>query len=320
MSNPRFTAQDLVYHLLSSLGGGAQDGEHSAVRMAVVHGVREVMQSRDWLWHTKQSTFTTSSTVTPPVTPLPFLLPYEVKTVDTLISDNTGTQLAYVSPNEYLQMRANQTGTAEPFYYTILRSEEYPQQYEVKFVYDPIDDLIFHYTYRKIPQPIKYMGYEEATRSGTVTGVGGTTTISGTDTTFPSDIAGRVIRVGTTADYPEPLGSLKPYTHEYLIASRASTTSLTVDGDIASAFSGDRYVITDEVDASPQMWTACLSACEMWYARMAGKPAGEITALFNRDMRLAMESDAISPSGTVSRVYATPRSMGWHSNLLPDAE
>jgi hypothetical protein len=314
MSYPRFTAQDLVYHLLSSTGGGAQDGEHSAVRMAVVHGVREVMQSKDWLWHTKQASFTTDSSATTP----PTLLPYSVKTLDTLISDNTGSQIAYISPNEYLQMRANQTGVAEPFYYTILRSEAYPQQYEIKFVYDAIDNLIFHYTYRRTPEQIRYMGYEETARVGTIAGTSGATAITGTDTTFPKDAAGRVLRIGTADNHPEPVGSLVPYDSEYLIASRASGTALTLESNLEDTVSAVKYVITDEVDASPQMWTACLSACEMWYARMAGKPAGEVTALFNRDLRLALESDAISPSGTVSRVYATPRSMGWHSNLLPD--
>lgn len=314
MSNPRFTAQDIVYHLLSSLGGGAQDGEHSAIRMSVVHGVREVMQAKDWLWHTKQTSITTDSTATPP----PTLLPYSVKTVDTVISDNTGTQLAYISPNEYLQMRANQTGVAEPFYYTILRSEAYPQQYELKFVYDPLDNLIFHYTYRNTPEQIRYMGYETVTRAGTITGSAGSAAITGTGTSFPADAAGRIIRIGTADDFPMPVGSLTPYVEEHKIASRASGTSLTLDAALNQAASGAKCVITDEVDASPQMWTACLSAAEMWYARMAGKPAGEVTALFNRDLRLAMESDAISPSGTVSRVYATPRSMGWHTNLLPD--
>ena len=54
-----FTAQDVVDHLLTATGGGAQDGEHRALRQAVVHGVREVFQSRQWLWHTKTGAFTT---------------------------------------------------------------------------------------------------------------------------------------------------------------------------------------------------------------------------------------------------------------------
>ena len=34
------TAQDVIEYLLASTGGGAQDGEHAAIRQAVTHGVR----------------------------------------------------------------------------------------------------------------------------------------------------------------------------------------------------------------------------------------------------------------------------------------
>lgn len=57
------TAQDVVDYLLSAVGG-AQDGEHRAVRQAVIHGVREVLHSRNWLWHTKTGYFTTQQIAT----------------------------------------------------------------------------------------------------------------------------------------------------------------------------------------------------------------------------------------------------------------
>lgn len=309
-----YTAQDLVHHLLSSTGGGAQDGEHSAVRMAVVNGVREVMQCRDWLWHTKQVTFTTQIEASPPVT----LLPPNVKTVDTLISKRNGTMLAYISPNEYLQLRANHVGPAEPFYYTILRSEAYPDRYEIKFVEDPLDGLIFFYTYRYVPPAIKYMGYESQARTGTVSVANNNGTVTGTGTQFPQDAAGKILRIGTPEDRPEPIGSLTPYVGEYKILSLPTATSLAIYPNSTAAATNAKYCITDQIDVFSQMWTACLSAVEMWYARMAGKSAAEITALFNRDLRLAMEADGISPVGTQVRMYATPRSKGWHSPLLPD--
>lgn len=317
-----YTAHDLVWHLLSSLGGGAQDGENSPLRMSVVHGVREVMHARDWLWHTKTASFTTNASATPPVT----LLPKNVKSVETLISDSTGANLAYITPNEYLQLRANQSGTAEPFYYTILRSETYPDYYEIKFVYDPMDNLEYHFTYRYRPQEIKYMGYEPLTRGQVSIGPDWAYIDLSSLPTRP-EFVGRIIRLGdyidSTAYDPQPIGGLYPYAEQHRISSWTSAnddryfidTTTGTQNRIARTL---KFVITDELDASPQMWTAVLSACEMWYARMAGKPASEVTALFNRDMRIAMESDAISPSGTTGRVYASPRTMGWHSNLLPD--
>jgi len=62
-----------------------------------------------------------------------------------------------------------------------------------------------------------------------------------------------------------------------------------------------------------------LSAAEMWYARMAGKPADNAMQAYARDLRLAMESDSVAPfSGRPRGHYPTPRTMGWHSDLRSD--
>lgn len=82
---------------------------------------------------------------------------------------------------------------------------------------------------------------------------------------------------------------------------------------------GVKYAIADAIDASQTMYTAILSAAEMWYARLVGKEAGQAAALFNRDLRLALENDVVSPqSGRISRQYPTPRTMGYYSPILPD--
>ena len=82
-----------------------------------------------------------------------------------------------------------------------------------------------------------------------------------------------------------------------------------------------KYAITDVINSSPYMWTAILSGVEMWYARIAGKPADVAMAMFNRDLRLAMEADVVTPmSGLSHNAYPTPRSMGWQSKLLRDNE
>ena len=82
---------------------------------------------------------------------------------------------------------------------------------------------------------------------------------------------------------------------------------------------GVKYAISSIIDASPTMYTAVLSAAEMWYARLVGKDAGQAAAIFNRDMRLAMENDVVSPmAGRMGRQYPTPRTMGYHSPMLPD--
>ena len=108
--------------------------------------------------------------------------------------------------------------------------------------------------------------------------------------------------------------------YERRIASRLNDTSLTIDSALPAAATGVKYAISDLLECSPQMYTAILSASEMWYARLAGRPAVEVVQLFNRDLRLAMENDVVSPLSGRPRMieYPTARSMGWKSDQLPD--
>jgi hypothetical protein len=188
-------------------------------------------------------------------------------------------------------------------------------------------------------------------------GVDNTPTVTGTGTAFPQDCAGSIIRFGANGMQADPAGSPYPYVAERRIYQWNSATELIVgsvsayprpvaepvpdqyDGgvvfgpqqattpsvplyasDLLTLPANTKYAISDVIDASPQMYTAILSACEMWYARIAGKAADGAMQMFNRDLRIAMETDVISPrSGRpTSTPYPTPRSMGWHSELQPD--
>ena len=310
-----YTAQDVVHHLLAATAGGAQDGEHAAVRLAVVHGAREVFQSRQWLWHTKTGQFTIQANQSS------YDLPPNVKEIDTLMTQTVGTLHCYVPPNEWLRLQVNTVGSGEPYYYTIMRSDNEPDRYQVRFVGQPAAGTVAHYTYRYIPKELKYMGYEKACRDGTVSAsVSGTTQqVIGTGTSFPPDCAGCVIRFGTTTRNADPVGSLSPFLDQRTITQRASDTLLVLDDPVTTA-TNVRYAITDVLDASPQMYTALLSGAEMWYARLTNKSANEALVVFTRDLRLAMEMDAPSPHANQMRhAYPTARSHGWYSPLQPDA-
>lgn len=420
------TAQDIVAYLLASTGGGAQDGEHHAVRQAVINGVREVMQCRQWLWHTRTGSFTTdlvrtTATITQgsnnitvasttafvpgriveigasyfptpvrvaavnpnnvitldvaakqsgtnvPVTPQVYYdLPADLKDIDSLVTNTVGTLHCYITPQEWQRLEINTRGAGEPYYYTVMRSDRDPDRYQIRFVGVPANRTVVHYTYRIIPSPVKYMGYERMCRQGTVrlqtVGANNVPTVTGVGTLFPQDCAGAYIRFGVAGMDADAAGANFPFVAERRIEKWNSTTELLISGDMTndrpapsgSAIPDDfdggvvgvpapttptppttatniytsslltlpektKYAITDVINASPQMWTAILSACEVWYCRVAGKPGGEAMAMFSRDLRIAMENDTVSPiSGRANGPYPTPRSMGWHSQLLPD--
>lgn len=412
------TAQDIVAYLIASNAGGAQDGEHTAIRQAVMHGVRDVLQCREWLWHTTTGSFTTTQTrtlgtvtagssdivVSDPTGFVPgrvvsvqseyfprtirivsvngyivtvdvpatksasgiqvipqnyFDLPADLRDIDTLVTNTVGTLHCYVSPQEWQRLEVNTRGAGEPYYYTVMRSDMYPDRYQIRFVGVPTNGTVVHYTYRRRPAPIKYMGYERLARQGTVSlslvGDENTPTVSGTGTAFPQDSVGCYIRFGATGMDADPVGSTTPFVMERRVEKWNSATSLIVSDKTIYNRSGvngptlmdeydggvvgmptpvmpvyadpygtlppnTKYALTDIIDASPQMYTAILSACEMWYARMAGKQADAALAMFNRDLRLAMEADVVAPySGRPHNTpYPTSRSMGWHSELMPD--
>jgi hypothetical protein len=376
-----FTAQDVVDHLLTTTGGGAQDGEHRAVRQAVIHGVREVFQTRQWLWHTKTGYFATqqiSTTATAIISgsnqitvasstgmvvgrlldiPADYFsypvritaisgttvtldaaakktkgaetvtvlvqtyydLPADLKDIDALVTDTVGTLHCYITPQEWQRLETNSRGSGEPYYYTLMRSDVFSDRYQVRFVGVPQNATVVHYTYRYIPKIVKYMGYEPVCRKGTV--AVSSSTVTGTGTQFPADCAGAVIRFGSATTEADPIGALSPFQQEREIGSRQSDTALTLSTPITGSISGTvKYALSDAIDCSPQMYTAVLSAAEMWYARLAGKPAIEAVQLFNRDLRLAMENDVVSPLSGRPRMldYPTARSMGWKSAPLPD--
>lgn len=425
------TAQDIVGYLIASTGGGAQDGEHKAVRHAVIHGVREVIQCRDWKWYYRNNTFLTKKVTTQgfysqgsdrirvenaaefvpgrvldiasgaftehavvvavegnvvtvnskaksdgsnvQITPAVYYdLPHDVSSIDTLVTDTVGTLHHRITPEEWQRLEVNTRGAGEPYYYTIMRSDKNPDRWQIRFVGSPQNRTSIHYTYRINPNPIKYMGYERLCRVGTVglSNVDGIMTVTGTKTTFPQDCSGSYIRFGSPGMPADPHGSTTPFVFERRVEKWLSTTSLqvsdttvfdrkgadgvaepaidfdageldytppsgTVDGNDPNPYAttlwsqnstplpeGTNYAITDIIDASPQMWSAMLSACEMWYARTAGKPMNEAMAAFNRDLRIAMETDYFTPVSGQANNYgmATPRSMGWYSPPLPDIE
>jgi len=246
-------------------------------------------------------------------------LPANLKDVDGLITETVGTLYCYIQPQEWQQLQINTRGAGEPYYYTVMRSDTDPQRWQIRFVGVPTNGTVVYYLYRYTPLPIKLMGYEPSCRAGTATVASPNfTTVTFSGTTLPPDLEGAVIRFGTASTDADPIGALNPFVHERRVVERVNDTTLTVDTALP-AMTNVKYAISSIIDASPTMYTAILSATEMWYARLVGKDANQAAAVLNRDLRLAMENDTISPAaGRVRRQYPTPRTMGYYSPLLPD--
>jgi len=128
-------------------------------------------------------------------------------------------------------------------------------------------------------------------------------------------MVGAIIRIGDSSSVPGPITSITPYVDEREILSRSSATSITVSGSYA-VYSAVKYLVTDPIDLPEHMHNVMLSGSEYWLARIRSNNVEEKYQLYQRDLRLAMESDQLAPlSGRSKRIW---NDGGWRSPLLAD--
>lgn len=186
-----------------------------------------------------------------------------------------------------------------PLYYAIRNTGETLGRMSVIFSAPPSTsrgyDLMYDARPRQFGIPWKYS-------DGTVSVASGSTTVTGSGTTFPSNCKGCVIRFSSNpADEPTgPYGSVvggnhvdNPYTFQTTIASYTSGTSITLTDVAPQAFSGVSYTISDPIDIEDgAMYTAFLRLSEAKYASLMNYDKverREEAAL--RALLLAKESD-----------------------------
>ncbi len=313
-----YTAHDAIDYLLQSAGGGAQDQEHRIIRAAVHHAYRDVSNAKDWLWYVTENSITTAQGKNT------YLLPEDCSNVDALISPDNTTITSYISPAEWVRLEKSNLTLGEPVYWTVMKSSD-PKtfdRWEIRIAGQVKAGTMFRYTYRRRPKPLTLMGYETQCRTGYATVAGDV--VTGKNTNFPTKCAGAIFRIGTPGNYPEPLSGMYPYAEQAKIMARGDLDSLTLELPLTGSYEDCRYVISDHLDVSPNMFTAVLTGAEMWMARMQGKGIEGAVGLYTRDLKLAMEQDVVAPiSGRRAPYDRVPdsdgaRYAGVYSPLGPD--
>ena len=108
---------------------------------------------------------------------------------------------------------------------------------------------------------------------------------------------------------------MRPYQGEAIISAVASSTACTLATPLTA--SGVKYLVTDIADMSAGMHNAFLSCASYWLSRIRGTKPENAFAMYQRDLRLAMESDALTPLMPAQRViYDT---MSWRTPLQSDS-
>lgn len=301
-----YAAQDIIEYLMNSVGGGSQDSEHRLLRSAAHNAYRDLLNAREWNWLNAEM-------------PLPaavsgssnkvFMLPDTVKTVDALIPPDRTTGVAYVTPSEWRRLEANNVSVGTMAHWTAVRSPTRPDRWQIMVAGtpSPLDPTKTYYiTYRRAPAPLRYMGFEPASRDGSLTA---------------SNAPGAVKRYGTATNHPEGASGMYPFTAEEILGLSGSMSGTPP--------TGAKTVVSDYLDVSSAMFTALLSGAEVWLAKLMGKNVDGATAVYARDLRLAFEADVVAPiSGrriSIGRypelsniAWGTPRALGYYSASAPD--
>ena len=239
-------------------------------------------------------------------------LPSDFRNMDEPTDEYNWWSGVYVEPGVAMKMERVANASGKPLHWTIIKDRN-GSGWQIQLIGYPTSEETVDFMYRRSARPLKYSGHESVSRDGHVTRVGNA--ITGHQTTFASDVVGSLLRIGNTSLRPGPQWSLNPPTEESEIIARSSDTS------ISSAASGSipnntKYIITDPIDVPPHMHNVVLSCAEYWLARMRNKTAEKEFALYQRDLRLAMERDQLAPiSGRSREVY---HNGGWRSPLLAD--
>lgn len=240
-----------------------------------------------------------------------YTLPEDFRNMDTPIDQNKWTYFTFVEPDTAMKIESTVDLQGPPNAWTVIK-DPYSNKWAVKVVGYPLIVQTLDFTYRRLPRGLRISGHEEASRAGTVSCNG--TTVTGVGTSFSQSMVGSVIRFGSASQYPDSLGSMNPYDCEAVVASVSSPTSLTIATPVYVV--AVKYCVSDIIDMSDSMHNAMLSCAEYWLARMRGTKPDNAFALYQRDLRLAMEGDQLAPySGTQRVVWDTS---GWRTPLQSD--
>lgn len=197
-------------------------------------------------------------------------LPNDFAAMVSVMEETSCLSGSYVSPTamEELMRWAFQTGDA--YYWTIRSAPGLIGSYGLFLHGASTATETLDIMYRRRLRPLRYHGEAAADSVGTIAVTAGSTTVTGTGTSFGSTHVGSLFLIGDDAtNAPTGWVGDYPYVEKRAVRSVASATSLTLDGNVVTSRSGVKYRITDPIDLPIDVCPAFLKCCEAEYARLA---------------------------------------------------
>lgn len=184
---------------------------------------------------------------------------------------------SYIAPEEWLGLEQTLYNTStHPFRWTVMPSRVKPNRWDLCWVGSPGDNRRMSFMYRRRPNDaLRFSGVENGATSAAdgnqrVATTAGSTTVTGTATSFNSSMVGAWIRIGpekaSSRSEPSGLDGRNPYVEQHRIAAVASATSLTLETPAANTASSQAFVVSDLIDIDVSHYNAFYALCELKYA------------------------------------------------------
>lgn len=181
-----------------------------------------------------------------------------------IVTSSSFPYQSYITPEEWFTIQRIFAFSGTPRYWTIAGSTN-PKYGRKSLLVDPAPstDAPHVFLYRRMARELRYSGSETASNQGTVTLTVGSATITGVGTAFNARMVGSVIRVSdSTTDIPGGLGSLNPYTEEFVIKAFSDSTHVVATAAAVSAYTAVKYRISDPIDIDDCMIAPMRSGVE----------------------------------------------------------
>jgi hypothetical protein len=203
-----------------------------------------------------------------------YLLPEDYIGNDQTLYERNFGGMDYVHPREWLFENRYVFAEGVPMCYTITGDPQYPGRMVLRVMPFPSETKSIDFVYHRRPRPMLISNQTV----GTVSLTAGSTTITGTGTTWSPSLVGSVIRVsGIAKQPPTSIVGDNPAILEGTILSVGSTTSMVVDCAADLTIAGMPSTIADPIDIEDgAMLNAFWRCCEMHVAygrTLKDKPA-----------------------------------------------
>jgi hypothetical protein len=228
-----------------------------------------------------------------------YRLPNDFASVVIPRSEEYHWNLDAVSYDEIMSLDRHDHTTGTPQKYCVRAVEDLLGQMAI-YLY-PVADAAstLDFIYRRRPRDIRFMGANAADYQGTVAVTAGSAVVTGTGTAFSSLVPGAVMRIGTSATLrPTDKYGTAPWVEERSIATRTSTTILSLDAAVSQNQTGVKYVISDPVDMDATLHNV-MRAGMIWHLAQergvelpAGLFNGQRVTEYERALLIARSADS----------------------------